>query len=118
MPSQNDDSELKTLIFRDFELEIPEKELDEAALRAYLADAIAYMIEHKLDFLLSLLYRLDVAEEKINAALMPGNNLPANEALADLVWARQQQRIATKNTYGPKNKNDTSKWNWSDDDDD
>ena len=48
----------------------------------YLADVIAYMIENRLDYLLSLLYRLDVAEDKINRALMPGNAEDANVALA------------------------------------
>lgn len=60
---------------------------------------IAWMIEHKLDFLLSLLYRLDVSEEKINIALAPQSPLPADQALALLILERQKQRIQTKERY-------------------
>lgn len=60
---------------------------------------IAWMIENKLDFLLSLLYRLDVSEEKINMALAPHSPLPAEQALALLILERQKQRIQTKERY-------------------
>jgi hypothetical protein len=98
-----------TAILSDFDLSVPEKSLNEQELLEYLAEAISYMIEHKLDFLLSLLYRLDVDEQKINTALLPGNPEPANFALAQLVLERQKQRMATKIAY--KKQNPTS-WNW------
>lgn len=91
--------ETSELIFRDFELISPQNQMTEAEIIAYLADAIAYMIEHKLDFLLSLLYRLDVEEAKINRALLPNGNESANVALAKLVWERQKKRIETKMRY-------------------
>ena len=81
-----------TEILRDFELTIPDKILSEKELLDYLSEAIAYMIEHKLDFLLSLLYRLDIDEDKINKALLPGNSAPANTALAHLVLERQDRK--------------------------
>ena len=97
------------MILRDFELAEPKTELSEQELLDYLADAIGYMIEHKMDFLLSLLYRLDVAERKINEALMPGNPEDANIALAKLVLERQKQRVATKRAYREKN---PTNWDW------
>jgi hypothetical protein len=100
-------------ILRDFELTIPDKELNEQELLDYLSEAIGYMIEHKLDFLLSLLYRLDVDEYKINNALLPGNPEPANVGLANLVLQRQKQRVATKKAYKVQN---TDSWDWGDDD--
>jgi hypothetical protein len=101
-----------TQILHDFELAIPEKELNEQELLDYLSEAISYMIEHKLDFLLSLLYRLDVDEYKINRALLPGNPEPANLALAHLVLQRQKQRMATKKAYKVQN---TDSWDWGED---
>ena len=100
-------------ILQDFELTIPEKELNEQDLLDYLSEAVGYMIEHRLDFLLSLLYRLDVDENKINKALLPGNPEPANRALAQLVLERQKQRVATKKAYKVQN---TDSWDWGDDD--
>jgi hypothetical protein len=105
----SENKETTTLILRDFELTEPKTELTEQELLDYLADAIAYMIEYKMDFLLSLLYRLDVAEQKINGALMPGNPEDAHIALAKLVLERQKQRMATKRAY---RENNPTGWNW------
>ena len=104
-----ENAETTALIVRDFELETPENPMSEAELLAYLANVIGYMIEKKLDYLLSLLYRLDVSESKINRALMPGNPEDANVALARLVIERHKQRIATKRAYREQN---PSNWNW------
>ena len=101
-----ENAETTALIVRDFELETPENPMSEAELLAYLANVIGYMIEKKLDYLLSLLYRLDVSESKINRALMPGNPEDANVALARLVIERQKQRIATKRAYREQNTGD------------
>ena len=109
MTGNNSQNETTALILRDFELIEPERELNEAELLVYLADAIAYMIEHKMDFLLSLLYRLDVAEPKINDALSPGNPEEAHVALAKLVLERQKLRVATKQAYRAQN---PTNWNW------
>ena len=109
MTEYSDNNETTALILRDFELAAPQKEMTEQELLDYLAEAIEYMIEHKMDFLLSLLYRLDVSERKINDALSPGNMEAANIALAKLVLERQKLRVATKQAYREKN---PSSWNW------
>ena len=109
MTDNNAVNETTALILRDFELQTPAAPMSEAELLAYVAEAIGYMIEHKLDFLLSLLYRLDVSEAKINAALSFGTEEPANLALARLVLERQKQRVATKQAYREQN---PTTWNW------
>ena len=92
--------QIKDLIIRDFEIELKEEQtLSEEEVFDLLADQIAYMIEYRLDFLLSLMYRLDVLEHKINAALHPSAPKPANIGLAKLVWERQKQRMETKQQY-------------------
>jgi hypothetical protein len=105
----NESTETTALILRDFELIAPKEALTEAELLDYLADAIAYMMESKMDFLLSLLYRLDVAEAKINYALSLASPDPANIALAKIVLERQKQRIATKRAYRAQH---PSNWDW------
>ena len=107
--ANSDNSETRYLILRDFDLAAPNKPLTEAEMIDYLADAVGYMMEHKMDFLLSLMYRLDIDEDKIAYALMPLNPEPANIALARIIWQRQKQRIATKKTYNQKG---TSQWDW------
>jgi hypothetical protein len=91
----------RELIARDFEIEpIEEKDqITEEELLRVLSDRIAYMIEYQLEFLLSLMYRLDVSEQKVSDALSPGAPEPANTGLARLVIERQKQRAFTKQFY-------------------
>jgi len=96
---QEDLREATQLIARDFELEAPQEQFSEEELFDLLCDVIAEMIEHRLEFLLSLMYRLDVNEQKVDAALSPSSPEPANAALARLVLERQKQRIFTKRYY-------------------
>jgi len=91
-------SELKTLIARDFSLDLPDG-MDEQALFDMVANEVAYMIEHQIEQLMSMLYRLDVLEPHINHALSPLCSDPANIALAKLILERQAQRIKTKKEY-------------------
>ncbi len=101
-------------ILQAFEIEIPEAEAPtEEELFQYLCDRIAWMIEHNMEYLLSLLYRNDVEESKIHFALSRHEPDPANVALAKLVMDRQKQRMATKKLYGKQNADDVDeelKW--------
>ncbi len=96
----------KDLIARDFELEMGTEPMTEEELFDILANEVAYMIDHRMDFLLSLLYRLDVLEHKINMALGPMSTEPPHIALARLIMERQKQRIITKQKYKPKQTDD------------
>ena len=89
------------LLIKEFELADPESEApSEEMLFEMLCDRISYLIEHNMEYLMSLFYRNDVLEQKIHDALSPGNPEPANIALARLVMERQRQRLATKKLYG------------------
>lgn len=72
------------------------EKLDEAELLDLLANRIAWLIEHRMEWLLSLMYRMDVNEAKVSAALHPMAPEPANVGLARLVLERQKQRAFTK----------------------
>lgn len=87
------------LIARDFGLDIGDEPLTEQALFDLVANEVAYMIEHRIESLFSLLYRLDVSEKKIRAALAADAPEPANIILATLIIDRQKQRIFTKQHY-------------------
>lgn len=92
-------TEATALIARDFGLEGHEIPMSEADLLELVSNEVAYMIEHRIDFLMSLLYRLDVLEPDINHALSPLCPEPANIALAKLIIDRQKQRILSKQKY-------------------
>jgi hypothetical protein len=90
--------DITTLIRRDFDLATKQatQDISEDELLDLLSDEVAVMIERRLDFLLSLMYRLDIDEAKINRALAPRQAFPANVGLATLILERQKQRIFTK----------------------
>lgn len=94
------EQQLNDLISRDFELAPDETTPSEEELFEMLCDRIAWMIEHEMEYLLSLLYRNDVQEAKIQFAMSPFAPEPANIGLARLVMERQKQRLATKKQFG------------------
>lgn len=98
------------LIRRDFELEANGELITEEELLRLLANQIAYMIEYQLELLLSLMYRLDIPEDKVHLALSPRSAEAPNVALAKLVIARQKQRAYTKLKYKPEDLGDG--WSW------
>lgn len=91
--------ETQALIIRDFELDIGDKEISDEELFDHLANQVAYMIEYRLDFLLSLMYRLDILEYKINDVLHNRTAEAPNIGLARLIVERQKERIFTKQHY-------------------
>lgn len=66
---------------------------------------IAHLMDNNIDFLLSLLYRLDVREKDIKLALSPSNQQNPVNTLIDLILARQLERIKTKEKYSTPSKN-------------
>ncbi len=96
--------QLTQLIAGEFELPVSGEEMPgEEELLRVLSERIAWLLEHNMEYLLSLLYRNDVAEEKIHRALSPSEPTPANEALARLVLERQKERLATRRRFGRQN---------------
>ena len=103
--------EMQAIIVRDFEMEAKqaEEELTEEELLRLLADRITWLIEYRMEYLLSLLYRLDVKEEKVHFALSPACPEPANVAIAKLVLERQKARVRTKQQY---RQDQIDGWEW------
>ncbi len=84
----------------------------EEELLAILAVRIGEMLERQPEYLMSMLYRLDVLEPKINQALHPAAPEMPALGLARLVLERQQQRIFTKRTVKPVPLEGMDDWAW------
>ena len=67
-----------------------------------LTKQVEYMMEHRFERLMSLMYTMDVNQAKVEAALSPICKEPAAQALAKLIFERQKQRVFTKNTFKQK----------------
>ncbi len=108
------EAQTRALVVQDFALSPETVPTNATAFFELLCDAIAYMIEHQRDRLMSTLYRLDIDEAKINYALSPFAPDAANIELARLVMARQAQRVATKASIKVEQKTDL--WDFMDED--
>lgn len=71
---------------------------DEAAMLDLIAARVSELIADEPDLLFSYMYRLDIDQDKIEEALIPGNQTVEMQ-LARLILTRQKQRLATKARY-------------------
>jgi hypothetical protein len=95
-----------------FELETSPEPLSEELLLAVLSQRIAEMLAQRPESLMSLLYRLDVLEEKIIPVMHPAAPEPTNVGLARLVIERQKQRAETKKNILPPPLENMQGWEW------
>ena len=100
------------LVRAPFELESAPAPANEAELLAILANRIEEMLIHRPDYIMSLLYRLDVLEEKIRPVMHPSAPEPPHIGLARLVLERQKQRAETKLTIKPDPLEGMDGWEW------
>ena len=98
------------LLRRDFELAETGASVSEEELLQLLADEVDHLIDQRMEWLLSLMYRMDIDESRVQAAISPLAKEPANIGLARLILERQQQRAHTKQTYKPEDLGE--EWEW------
>ncbi|MEM1325206.1 MAG: hypothetical protein AAGI23_04585 [Bacteroidota bacterium] len=91
--------DIKAIMVRDFQLEPHELPGEDQDTLSWLSDYVAYLMEYRLEYLLSWLYRMDIAEKAVQEALSPYHPLPANQAIAQLILDRQEERTRTKKAY-------------------
>jgi len=80
----------------DFELndnEFITKEL----LLELLTERVLYFMEYNLEYFWSLLYRMDVSEQKVKAVLDTDVDVP--NKIATLILERQQEKSASRQLY-------------------
>ncbi len=94
-------------------LEAAETPPDEAALLALIAGRVTELLEHQPEYLMSLLYRLDVLEEKIAPVMRGHSKEPIPLALARLILERQKQRMETRRTVRPRPMDDADADDWA-----
>ncbi|MEN0047694.1 MAG: hypothetical protein AAF806_11600 [Bacteroidota bacterium] len=90
---------INDLIIRDFQLEDQQVPESEEAMLDWMSDYVAYLIESRLEYLMSTMYRMDISEAAVQKALSPLNSEPANVTVARLIIERQKQRVFTKGFY-------------------
>ncbi len=114
MPDQDPNilNDAVALVRGPFELDNAAPPASEEELLSLLANRIADMLEKQPEYLMSLLYRLDVLEKKIHPVMRPDAPEPANWGLARLVLERQKERAETKRTIKPEPLEGMDDWAW------
>lgn len=90
-------NQVSSRIAEDLDIDVPLELSDEEMIR-HIAYRVEQMLKGDPDLLMSYLYRLDVEEKKISAA-METSITPAHVTFANLIWERQKQRLETKRKY-------------------
>ena len=99
MKNENEMKRSAAVIVKNFEIDTDKTDFSEEELFDILSQQISDMLERKPEYLFSLMYRMDVLEVKIKAALHPmAVDLP-HIGLTKLVLERQQERNRTREIY-------------------
>lgn len=89
------------------ELELPPT-LSQEQVIELLRQKVAYLIDHNTDELFSKLYRLDVFERKIKAAMAEGGDMAYS--LAVLIFERQLEKIESRKNNKATKPDDDLAW--------
>jgi hypothetical protein len=103
-------TDLIPAINESFEISLP-PDISLKELKEKLAAHINHLINHDFQKLVSLLYRVDVNENKMRNLLQQKEGENAAGLIADLIIERQLQKIESrKNSAADKNITDEDKW--------
>ena len=74
-------------------------DLDLDRLRKMLISEVDYLVTHNMERLKSILYRIDVDEQKLHQALSEGLPSEAPEIIVDMIIEREMQKAETREKY-------------------
>jgi hypothetical protein len=102
--------ELQHYLQQNFQLPIAINEMQDA--ENFLAEKINALIKDDFNFLIQILYRIDVNETRLKQVLKDNPNEDAGKIIAALLIERQLQKISTRGQFKRKNDNfsDEEKW--------
>ncbi|MCB9032365.1 MAG: hypothetical protein H6553_00850 [Chitinophagales bacterium] len=86
---------------------------NDEALKKWLSSEINDLINTDFEKLLSILYRIDVAENKVRQMLLEETESNAGDIIADLLIAREKQKVKTRAMFKQTNltpNDDCEKW--------
>ena len=89
------EDELKYFLQQNFD--IPEVSLKtNPGAHQWLAEAVNRLLNNNFEKLVSILYRIDVSEEKLKMVLKENPGADAGNIIADLIIERQLQKIKSR----------------------
>jgi hypothetical protein len=93
------------------QLEINITGIDHSVARQVLAEKINEIINKDFQKLISILYRVDVSEQKLRKLLQENANTDAGVLIADLMIEREEEKIRSRHqNMRDENISDNEKW--------
>lgn len=68
----------------------------------FLADKMNELIKNNFNYVVQLLYRIDISEVKLKQLLKSNPTEDAGKIISQLIIERQQQKMVSRNTYSKK----------------
>ena len=93
-------------------LDVTLKENDFVANKKQIADRINDLIQTDFQKLISLLYRLDVSEEKLKHLLKENTGADAGLIITDLIIERQIEKIKSRQQFSQRDSNIDEEEKW------
>lgn len=81
---------------------ISESDQNESLIIQAIEERVIDLLDKNPELLFSYMYRLDVEEKIIQAALHKTNPTPPYKALSKLIWERQKRRLEFKQKFKVK----------------
>ncbi|HMX38235.1 MAG TPA: hypothetical protein PKA94_13180 [Ferruginibacter sp.] len=106
-----ENTELIRLLNKDLPLELP-GHLSQEQVKDRLAGWINELIKHDFEKLVSLLYRIDVHEQKLRTLLKQFPDEDAGHIIASLILERQEQKQKSRQLFSQRDDtvNEEEKW--------
>lgn len=89
-----------------------QQENDSEALHRIIADHINHLIQNDFHRLISLLYRIDINEDKLKILLKDNEGTDAGLIIADLIIERQLEKIKTREQFKQENNDNNENEMW------
>ncbi len=106
-----ENTELIRLLNKDLPLELP-GHLNQEEIKARLADWINELIKHDFEKLVSLLYRIDVHEQKLRTLLKQFPDEDAGHIIASLILERQEQKQKSRQLFSQRDDTASEEEKW------
>jgi hypothetical protein len=98
-------------INKDLAIALPD-EISFEELQLQMSAHINHLIKNNFEALITLLYRIDVSEDKLKNLLRSNPNEDAGNTIAALIIERQQQKITFKKQFTNKSSGSSNEEKW------
>lgn len=97
----DEDKQVYEIITSGFDIGISE-EITLDTIKIALTERIRYLLDHNMEHLVSLIYRIDLNQQKVDAIFSTGSKDDIAAELSEAIIERQLLKVRTRNFY--KNK--------------